>query len=138
MLPNARAAYLDASIATASPARLLVMLFERLVLDVQRGLEAQRSGDLEETHRQLTHAQDILLELATSLRPDEFRGGDDLAALYGFLHRQLVMANVRKDASITGQVLTLVTDLCDTWRQAALQSSTDAVGSGLGVSARSA
>lgn len=125
MMTNARATYMDASVATASPARLLVMLFERLVLDVQRGVEAQRRGDAQETHRQLTHAQDILLELATSLRPDEFRGGYDLAALYGFLHRQLVMANVRKDAAITDEVLTLVTDLCDTWRQAALQSSVD-------------
>jgi flagellar protein FliS len=131
MMPNARAAYLDASIATASPARLLVMLFDRLVLDVQRGLEAQRCGDHEETHRQLTHAQDLLLELASSLRADEFRGGDDLAALYGFLHRQLVTANVRKDAAITGEVLTLVTDLCETWREAAVQCSVDAGGAGL-------
>jgi flagellar protein FliS len=122
---NARAAYLDASIATASPARLLVMLFDRLVLDVQRGLEAQRRGDVEETHQHLTHAQDILLELSSSLRPDQFRGGYDLAALYSFLHRQLVMANIRKDATITDEVLTLVTDLCDAWRQAALQCATE-------------
>lgn len=125
MQNNARAAYLDASIATASPARLLVMLFDRLVLDVQRGLEAQRRGDVEETHKHLTHAQDILLELASSLRPEQFKGGYDLAALYGFLHRQLVMANIRKDASITDEVLTLVTDLCDAWRQAALQCATE-------------
>lgn len=124
MTSNARAAYLDASIRTASPARLLVMLFDRLVLDVQRGLEAQRRGDLEEMHKQLTHAQDIVTELQTSLRADQFKGGYDLAALYGFLHRQLVMANVRKDAAITDEVLTLVTDLCDTWRQAALQCAT--------------
>lgn len=125
MNQNARAAYLDASIATASPARLLVMLFDRLVLDVQRGLEAQRRGDVEDTHKHLTHAQDILLELATSLRPEEFKGGYDLAALYSFLHRQLVMANIRKDASITDEVLTLVTDLCETWRQAALQCANE-------------
>jgi len=123
MNSNARAAYLDASIATASPARLLVMLFDRLVLDVQRGLDAQRRGDHEDTHKNLTHAQDILLELASSLRPEEFKGGYDLAALYSFLHRQLVMANVRKDAAITDEVLVLVTDLCETWRQAALQSA---------------
>jgi flagellar protein FliS len=122
-MTNPRAAYLDASVATASPARLLVMLFERLVLDVQRGLEAQRHGDFEETHRQLTHAQDIVMELQSSLRADQFKGGYDLAALYGFLHRQLVMANVRKDTSITDECLQMVTDLCDTWRQAALQSA---------------
>jgi len=125
MQSNARAAYLDASIATASPARLLVMLFDRLVLDVQRGLEAQRCADHESTHRHLTHAQDILLELTASLRPEQFKGGDELAALYGFLHRQLVMANVKKDASITEEVLTLVTDLAETWREAALQCATE-------------
>ena len=32
---NARAAYVQNSVTTASPARLLVMLFERLELDVQ-------------------------------------------------------------------------------------------------------
>jgi flagellar protein FliS len=121
MMSNARAAYVDASIATASPARLLVMLFDRLVLDVQRGLAAQRRGDVQDTHQNLTHAQDILMELQCSLRPEEFKGGYELAALYGFLHRQLVMANIHKDASITDEVLTLVTDLCETWREAALQ-----------------
>ena len=125
MTSNARAAYLDASVATASPARLLVMLFDRLVLDVQRGLDAQRRGDFEDTHRHLTHAQDIVMELQSSLKADEFRGGYDLAALYGFLHRQLVMANIRKDAALTDEVLTLVTDLCDAWRQAALQCATE-------------
>jgi flagellar protein FliS len=122
---NARAAYMDASVATASPSRLLVMLFERLVLDVQRGLEAQRCGDLAETHRQLTHAQDIVMELQSSLRADDFKGGYDLAALYSFLHRQLVMANIHKDATITDEVLTLVTDLCAAWREAALLSVTE-------------
>jgi flagellar protein FliS len=120
MTTHARAAYLDASVATASPARLLVMLLERLVLDVQRGLAAQRSGNLGETHHHLVHAQDILLELQASLRADQFNGGYELAALYGFLHRRLVTANVHKDPTITDEVLTLVTDLCDAWREAAL------------------
>lgn len=126
MMTNARATYMDASIATASPARLLVMLYERLVLDVQRGLDAQQRGDLQETHRQLTHAQDIVMELHSSLRTDGFKGAQDLAALYGYLHRQLVLANMRKDAAITAECLQIVTDLCDTWRQAALESAATA------------
>jgi flagellar secretion chaperone FliS len=125
MMNNARAAYMDASVATASPARLLVMLFDRLVLDVQRGLDAQRRGDIEETHRQLIHAQDIVLELQASLRADELKGGYDLAALYTYLHRQLVQANVRKDTTITDEVLALVTRLCETWREAAMLAATE-------------
>lgn len=121
-MTNKHAASTDDAVATASPAQLLVMLFERLVLDVQRGLEAQRRGDLLETNRQLTHAQDIVLELQNSLPADQFRGGYDLSALYGFLNRRLVLANMRKDASITDDCLEMVTDLCETWRYAALQS----------------
>lgn len=123
MMTQARAAYRDASIATASPARLLVMLFERLVLDVQRGLDALQHGGVEEAHRQLTHAQDIVLELQTSLRPEMFTGGDELAALYGYLHRRLVLANVHKDTAITAECLDLATELAETWRQAALESA---------------
>ncbi|MCW2754245.1 MAG: fliS [Marmoricola sp.] len=123
MMTTARATYMDASVATASPARLLVMLFDRLVLDVQRGLEAQHRRDLEEVHRQLTHAQKIVLELRLSLKPDEFDGGARLDSLYAFLYRRLIEANVRKDAAIIDECLGLVSVLADTWREAALESA---------------
>ena len=42
MMMNARTAYMEASVQTADPSRLLVMLCDRLVLDVQRGLAAQQ------------------------------------------------------------------------------------------------
>ena len=77
MNPSARAAYMDASVATASPARLLVMLYERLVLDCHRALEAQQAGDHPEAHRQLVHAQDIVMELRKQYRvqiPEEDYG----------------------------------------------------------------
>ncbi len=117
-----RAAYLDASVATASPARLLVMLYERLVLDVQRGLAAQEAGDLQEAHNQLVHAQEIVIELRSSLRTDVWEGGPALASIYDFLHTQLIRANMAKDASLTASCLAMVTDLCSAWREAALES----------------
>jgi len=123
MMTNARAAYMDASVATASPARLLVMLCERLTLDVQRGLEAQRKGDLEASHHQLVHAQDIVLELRSSLRTEGWEGGPGLASIYDYLHLQLIRANVGKDPEITEGCLAFVTDLCRTWREAALQTA---------------
>lgn len=122
MTPHARAAYMDASIATASPARLLVMLYERLVLDVTRARTAQASGEVEEAHRQLLHAQEIVLELHASLKVEAWEGGAGMSSLYDFLHTQLVRANLTKDLSITDGCLSLVTDLCTTWREAALHS----------------
>lgn len=123
MMSNPRAAYLGASVSTASPARLLVMLCERLVLDVTRGLNAQTDGDHHEAHRQLVHAQEIVLELRATLDVDAWDGGPALASIYDFLHAELVRANISKDAGRTEACLRLVTDLCATWREAALQAS---------------
>ena len=124
MNPSARAAYMDASVATASPARLLVMLYERLTLDCQRALDAQRAGDHQEAHRQLLHAQDIVMELRASLKTDAWEGGPALASLYDYLHTRLINANVKRDVAITEHCLGLVQDLAQTWREAALQATT--------------
>lgn len=123
MIPTARNAYMQNSVSTASPARLLVMLVDRLVLDVQRALDAQHVDDFPEAHRQLLHAQDIVVELRSTLKPELFAGGPQLAALYDYLYRQLITANVRKDAAVTEHCLGLVRDLADTWKQAAMQAA---------------
>jgi flagellar secretion chaperone FliS len=123
MTTNARAAYMGNSVATASPARLLVMLVERLVLDVERGLTAQRAEDWPTAHQNLTHAQDIVVELETSLDVDKMPGGPELASLYEFLRRRLVTANVRRNAGATQQALVISRHLCDTWRQAAMAAA---------------
>lgn len=123
MYSDPRAAYMDASVATASPARLLVMLYERLVLDVRKGMAAQQRGDHAEAHTQLLHAQDIVSELRATLVVDAWEGGPGLASIYDFLHLQLVRANVNRDAATTEGCLRLVEDLCATWREAALAAA---------------
>lgn len=121
MMTNARTAYMDASVQTASPARLLVMLYDRLVLDCRRALDAQQQGDHQGAHAQLLHAQDIVAELRATLRTDAWEGASSLAMLYGHLQVQLVQANVKRDPGITSHCLELVSGLAETWREAALQ-----------------
>lgn len=123
MSANARAAYMGNSVATASPATLLVMLCDRLVMDIKRGYEAIQAGDAPGAHEQFLHAQDIVMELQSSLKPDSFRGGAELAALYAYLHRQLVTANLRKDLTITRECHGLASQIAQTWRAAALQAA---------------
>ncbi len=120
MTTDARSAYMNASIATAGPAQLLVMLCERLVLDLERGLVSLQSGAIDETNRHLVHAQDIVVELRSSLRVDDWEGGPGLASIYDYVHLNLVRANVTKDAALVADTLTLVTELSRTWREAAL------------------
>lgn len=126
---NAHAAYRSNAVATASPARLLVMLLERLVLDVERAYVAQQRGAWGDAHRELLHAQDIVIELESSLDVDRMPAGKQLASLYEYLRNRLVLANVRRDPRITTECLTLSRQLCDTWRQAAMTAAVGAAAS---------
>lgn len=120
MNQNARSAYLNASVNTANPQRLLVMLYDRLVLDVTRGIEAQRAGQYDEASRQLLHAQEIVNELRSSLKADLWEGGARLASLYDWLFSELIKANIGRDVTVSETCLAIVEPLAQTWREAAL------------------
>ena len=121
MYANARRLYADNGISTASPARLLTMLYDRLVLDLERGETAQRSGNREQAHKEITHAQDILAELQASLRVDVWDGAPTLLSLYVWFTKELIAANVTGDADRTATVRRLVVPLRDAWHEAARQ-----------------
>ena len=123
MYSNAKNAYVDNSVSTASPERLLVMLCDRLVLDVQRALEAQRTSNHPEAHNQLVHAQEIVIHLRSTLRVEAWDGGPGLASLYDWLHNELIRANISKDPAVTEGCKSIVENLADTWRTAALQAA---------------
>ena len=111
--------FLANAVQTASPATLLVMLFDRLVLDIARGEEAQRDGRRADAGSQLTHAQDIVSELMSTLEVDAWDGGPGLMAIYTFLMAELVRANVSGDPETTAGCRRIVEPLRDTWREAA-------------------
>ena len=117
--PHLRDRYLQDSINTASPGKLLLMLYDRLVLDLMKGEEALRSGEREQAHEQLTHAQEIVLELRTSLDVDAWSGAPALANLYGWMLTELIGANIGRDADRVAACRTLVEPLRDAWREAA-------------------
>ncbi len=118
----ARSRYAADSVSTASPARLLVMLYDRLLRDLVTAEEAAGKHDLATMSSELVHAQDIVLELRTSLDITAWDGARALADLYTYLHGELVTANVKKDAARIATCSTLVEPLRDAWRTAALQT----------------
>lgn len=124
--PALRARYLNDSIATASPARLLVMLYERLLLDLAQAESALAAGDREVAGQRLMHAQDIVVELRASLKMDVWDGAAGLSQVYGFLLSELIAANVRSDLVKVTACRELVEPLLDAWRQAATAATAPA------------
>ncbi|WP_448621077.1 flagellar export chaperone FliS [Geodermatophilus sp. URMC 65] len=119
-----RSRYLGDSVATASPQRILVMLYDRLVLDLERAEMALDTGDRTEAAAQIQHAQDIVFELRESLRVDAWEGGPRLAALYSWMITELVQAGVKRDRNRVTACRQIAEPLRDAWRQAAATLAT--------------
>jgi len=116
-----RARYMRESVATASPARLVVMLYDALVKDLRLASKAIEARDPQAGHDRLVHAQAIVDELASSLRHDLWDGSTQLAQLYDFVRAELVSANISKDVVHVDNCLTVVTPLQEAWHQAIRQ-----------------
>lgn len=121
--PNLRDRYLQDSINTASPAKLLTMLYDRLILDLNHGEDALKSGDLALANDKLNHAQEIILELRVSLDVNAWDGAPGLANLYGYLLTELIGANIAKNPERVAVCRGLLEPLRDAWREAAVTAA---------------
>ncbi|MHB1615438.1 MAG: flagellar export chaperone FliS [Actinomycetes bacterium] len=124
----ARARYLAAGTGTAPRPRLLVLLYDRLILDLERAeaaftpaLPATDGADRQEVgpgRERVTHAQDILAALWSALQTDEWDGGPTLAALYAHCLNQLSAAYVATDPGPVAECRALLDPVRDAWRRA--------------------
>lgn len=119
--------YLTDSVTTASPGTLLVRLYNRLVLDLERAEQAIADGDHGQTNEMLCHAQQIITELHSTLDVDAWSGGPGLAQIYVFTLDELVQANLTKDAGRVAAVRDLFEPLRDAWQDAVLATTEPAV-----------
>jgi len=117
--PNGYQRYMKTRIETASQPQLLVMLFDAAVKKLHIARKAMEEKDIEVTHNELIKVQRIFSELMVAL---DFKLGGDLAnqlyAIYDFVYRQLVQANIRRDTKLIDDVLPIVEDLRDGWTKA--------------------
>jgi flagellar protein FliS len=114
-----RSRYVTDSVQTMSPGRLVVALYDRALLDLERAETAIETHDVGGAHDALVHAQEIVFELLHSLDTKRWPGGAQLAALYEYVLDELIAANVHKDARRTHDCARILTPLRDAWREAA-------------------
>ncbi len=130
MYNQAYNAYKRASVNTASPAELVVLLYEGAVKKLSSA-SSKFSADgkipvskIESFSADVLRAQEIITELQVSL--DMERGGDfsrSLMSLYIYFNEQLREANISKSKEKVDSVLNFMKQLADSWRQAAASTS---------------
>ena len=114
--------YAQSTVSTASPAKLLMMLYDRLSKDLLTAEQGAIAGDVPTTHSNLVHAQEIITELAATLDVSAWAGGAQLLSIYEFCLQELFQANVAKDAARIHGVREIIEPLRDAWKQAAAQA----------------
>jgi flagellar protein FliS len=117
-------AYRKVQVTTASPAQLVVQLFEGAARFIEQGIQAIERRDLEQAHTALVRAQAIIAQLRASLDREVGPLADQLDGLYDYFFRRLVLANVEKDAAPAREVLGHIRELLAAWREVARQGLT--------------
>lgn len=115
---NAGNLYMNNEVMTASGKKLVTMLYEGAVKFLKRSLMAMDNNDIEGTGKNLVKAQAIIIELMSTLDFEE--GGiiaENLHALYGYMYKQLVEANIRKRPENISEVMEYLEELKDTWEK---------------------
>jgi flagellar protein FliS len=113
-----RSKYVSDSVETMSPGRMIVALYDRLLLDLDRAQAAVGLNDLARAHDCLVHAQAIVNELHDALDHERWPAARSLANLYRYAHAELVAANVGKDVARVRAVRDLLQPLRDAWHEA--------------------
>lgn len=114
---NPYQAYQQQAVAGADRGELTLMLFNGAVRFIRQGGEHIAAGNIAGAHRAIVRGQEIIAHLRSTLNMD-YELAHNLDALYEFIHRLLVEANVKKDGALLGQALELVEQLRDAWAQA--------------------
>ncbi len=129
-------AYRETGIKTAGQGRIVVMLYDETIkqLDIARSLLESNTKELDKIHNAITKAQEVITELMVSLDFDQ--GGEiakNLFGLYMYFHNQLMEANVRKEVQPIAEVRSHMASLRDAWQQVARKHVSPNGGSSGGV-----
>jgi flagellar protein FliS len=115
---NPASAYRNQAVQTANGPHLLLMLCDRLAVDMARSEMALEANDNKAANDHLQHAQRIVRMLRNALQPDRFAGGRELLSVYVFLENHLVTANLEKSPALVRECAELVQPIHEAWTRA--------------------
>jgi flagellar protein FliS len=132
---NPLSAYKEAKVTTAGQGQLIVMLYNETVKYLDEALQLlegddtlkKEPGGIERFGKAIVKAQEIITELMVSL--DFEKGGDiahNLFSLYTWFNRELLEANINKDAHRIINVKNFIYELRGAWMSVVSSGASDA------------
>jgi flagellar protein FliS len=112
--------YRQIATQTAPPGQLVLMLFDGVILSLDRALLGFNCADIGERnaaiHNNVQRALDIIRELDCSL---DLEAGGQLAStlrnLYAYFERSLIQSNLKKSRKGIDEIMPMIRQLRDAW-----------------------
>ncbi len=112
--------YLKTQVTTVDGGKLVVLLYEGAIKFLLKAQEGIQANDTVKRHNNIIKSIDIIEELKNAL---DFNQGGEIAralyALYLFMHRHLMSANIKNDSQMIQEVINILSSLKEAWEIAA-------------------
>lgn len=119
--------YLQNMVQTASPEKLLIMLYDGAIRFCKQGIEAIKTQRFADANTSLQRVQDIVNEFIITIDRSSPLA-PSLLQLYDYFNMRLIEANTTKSTEPAEEVLGHLVELKETWVQASRQHLQPAAG----------
>jgi flagellar secretion chaperone FliS len=117
--------YQETQLNTQTPGKLLLMTYDAAIRFTYTAAESMKAGRLDQQSSNIRKAQNIILELISSLDMDKDRQlAANLYNLYTYMFDRLTQANIRDDLAAVEETLGILTEMRATWAEAELSIRT--------------
>ncbi|MED1791096.1 flagellar export chaperone FliS [Brevibacillus nitrificans] len=112
--------YMKNSIETASPSKLLLMLFDGAIKYTKLAIQATEKNNVQDAHRYNVRVQDIFDELMATL-DFSYPISKELYSLYEYMNYRMAEGNMKKDVAPLNEVLAFLLEYKAVWAETALK-----------------
>jgi len=101
---------------TATPEQLQMMLYDGAIRFSEQARAALQAHDYERSYNMISRVQKIITEMSCTLKRDVLPElCDKLSALYGYVYKRLIEANVHHSTEAIDEALELLRYQRETW-----------------------
>ena len=120
--PDGHGRYRQVQINTASPGKLILLLYQGAIAALKKAVELIDRKDYVGKGECLLKAQDIVMELNLALDMSAGEIASSLRRLYLYVYRRLVDANLELDKEAVRESIGILEDLFSAWEVAVQQA----------------
>lgn len=108
--------YMQQSVSTMTPAQMLIALYDKAVTELKKSIIYIDEKDYSAVNKSISKVEDIVDMLDSNLKV-KYEISNNLAAIYDYLRRSLVQANIKKDKELIESLIPFFEELRDAYKE---------------------